>query len=47
MNDVKGNGPGNDNTGIIAVNGMLILNSGYGLSGGNPGNVTLAFKPKR
>jgi hypothetical protein len=37
---VKGNGAGIDNAGIIAANGMLILNSGSGLSGGNSGNVT-------
>jgi polyvinyl alcohol dehydrogenase (cytochrome) len=45
LNGVKANGASIDNAGIIAVNGMLILNSGYGLFGQGPGNVTLAFKP--
>jgi polyvinyl alcohol dehydrogenase (cytochrome) len=35
-----------DNASIVAVNGMLFVNSGYGLFGQMPGNVLLAFKPK-
>ena len=46
LNGVKGNGGSVDNASIIAANGMVILNSGYGLFGQGSGNVMLAFKPK-
>jgi polyvinyl alcohol dehydrogenase (cytochrome) len=46
VNGVKGNGASVDNASIIAVNGLLIMNSGYGLFGQGAGNVTIAFKPK-
>ncbi len=46
VNGVKGNGASIDNASIVAVNGLLIMNSGYGLFGQGAGNVMLAFKPK-
>jgi polyvinyl alcohol dehydrogenase (cytochrome) len=46
INGVKGNGASIDNASIIAVNGLLFVNSGYGLFGQGAGNVMLAFKPK-
>jgi polyvinyl alcohol dehydrogenase (cytochrome) len=46
VNGVKGNGASVDNASIIAVNGMIILNSGYGLFGQGAGNVMIALKPK-
>jgi polyvinyl alcohol dehydrogenase (cytochrome) len=46
VNGIKGNGASIDNASIIAVNGLLIMNSGYGLFGQGAGNVTIAFKPK-
>jgi polyvinyl alcohol dehydrogenase (cytochrome) len=46
LNGVKGNGASVDNASIIAVNGMIILNSGYGLFGQGAGNVMIALKPK-
>jgi polyvinyl alcohol dehydrogenase (cytochrome) len=46
LNGVKGNGASVDNASIIAANGLVIMNSGYGLFGQGAGNVMLAFKPK-
>ncbi len=46
INGVKGNGASVDNASIVAANGLLILNSGYGLFSQGAGNVMLAFKPK-
>jgi polyvinyl alcohol dehydrogenase (cytochrome) len=46
INGVKGNGGSVDNASIIAANGMLIMNSGYGLFGQGAGNVMIALKPK-
>lgn len=46
VNGVAGNGGTIDNASIIGVNGLLIVNSGYGLFGQAPGNVMIAFKPK-
>jgi polyvinyl alcohol dehydrogenase (cytochrome) len=46
LNGVAGNGASVDNASIIAVNGLLILNSGYGLFGQGAGNVMIAFRPK-
>jgi polyvinyl alcohol dehydrogenase (cytochrome) len=34
-----------DSASIYAANGMLLVNSGYGMFGQVPGNVLLAFKP--
>jgi|LakMenEpi03Aug12_release.lakeMendotaPanAssembly.Ray.scaffolds.fasta_scaffold174114_1 polyvinyl alcohol dehydrogenase (cytochrome) len=47
LNGVKGNGAAVDNASIVAANGLLIMNSGYGLFGQGAGNVMIAFRPKR
>ena len=46
VNGVTANGASIDNASIIAANGLLIMNSGYGLFGQGAGNVMIAFKPK-
>jgi polyvinyl alcohol dehydrogenase (cytochrome) len=46
LNGVQANGGAIDNASIVAANGMLFVNSGYGMFGQMPGNVMLAFKPK-
>jgi polyvinyl alcohol dehydrogenase (cytochrome) len=46
INGVEGNGASVDNASIIAANGLLIMNSGYGLFGQGAGNVMIAYKPK-
>jgi polyvinyl alcohol dehydrogenase (cytochrome) len=43
VNGVKGNGGSIDGPGPVVVGGMLFTNSGYGVFGGTPGNVLLAF----
>jgi len=43
VNGVKGNGGAIDGPGPVVAGGMLYVNSGYGLFGGAPGNVLLAF----
>jgi len=46
-NGVPGNGGALDNASIVAANGYLFVNSGYGLMGGQtPGNLFLAFHVK-
>lgn len=45
INGVNGHGGSIDNTSVIAANGMLFVQSGYA-TGGAPGNVLLAFKPR-
>ncbi len=48
LNGVPGKGGSIDNASIVAANGLLFVNSGYGLMGGpTPGNVLLAFRAKR
>ena len=47
LNGVKGNGGSVDNASIVAANGLVIMNSGYGLFGQGAGNVMIAFKPKQ
>ena len=42
---MKAHGGAIDNATVVAANGMLFVQSGYGLMG-VPGNVLLAFKPK-
>ena len=32
---------------MIATHGLLIMNSGYGMFGQAPGNVMIAFRPKK
>jgi polyvinyl alcohol dehydrogenase (cytochrome) len=44
VNGVPGKGGAIDNATIVAANGMLLVQSGYGLMG-VPGNLLLAFKP--
>jgi len=46
INGVTANGGAIDNASIVAVNGLLLVNSGYGMFGQMPGNVLLAFRPK-
>ncbi|MEP7247442.1 MAG: PQQ-binding-like beta-propeller repeat protein [Gammaproteobacteria bacterium] len=47
LNSVVGKGGAIDNASIVAANGYVFLNSGYGLLGGQtPGNVFLAFRRK-
>ena len=43
VNGVKARGGAIDGPGPVVVHGMLYTNSGYGLYGGHPGNVLLAF----
>ncbi len=43
INGVKARGGAIDGPGPVVVDGMLYTNSGYGLYGGQPGNVLLAF----
>lgn len=47
VNGVKANGASVDNASIIAANGLLIMNSGYGLFGQGAGNVMIAFRPRK
>jgi polyvinyl alcohol dehydrogenase (cytochrome) len=46
-NGVKGKGGALDGSAPVAANGMLFVNSGYGLFGQIPGNVLLAFEIKK
>jgi len=46
VNGVKGNGGSFDNASIVAANGLVLMNSGYGLFGQGAGNVMIALKPK-
>ena len=46
VNGVKGAGGSIDGPGPVIVGGMLFTNSGYGVFGGKPGNVLLAFAPE-
>lgn len=45
-NGVAGKGGSIDAADITAANGLLLVNSGYGMFGETPGNMILAFKPK-
>lgn len=45
LNGVPGKGGSVDSASIYAANGLLMINSGYGMFGQAPGNVLLAFKP--
>jgi polyvinyl alcohol dehydrogenase (cytochrome) len=47
INGVNGSGGALDNATMVAANGYLFVGSGYGLFGQTPGNVLLAFRPKR
>ena len=46
INGVAGKGGAIDAASITAGDGLLFVNSGYGMFGQAPGNVFLAFKPK-
>jgi polyvinyl alcohol dehydrogenase (cytochrome) len=46
INGVAGKGGSIDAASITAGDGLLFVNSGYGMFGETPGNVTLAFRPK-
>lgn len=47
MNGIPGKGGAIDNASIVAANGYVFVNSGYGLMAGQtPGNVFLAFRKK-
>jgi polyvinyl alcohol dehydrogenase (cytochrome) len=45
-NGVEAKGGSIDSNSITAANGLLLVNSGYGMFGQAAGNVLLAFKPK-
>jgi polyvinyl alcohol dehydrogenase (cytochrome) len=48
INGVIGHGGAIDNASIVASNGLLFVNSGYAIIGGQrAGNVLLAFRPRR
>lgn len=47
VNGVPGTGGAIDSASIVATNGQLFVASGYGMFGQPPGNVLLAFRPKR
>jgi polyvinyl alcohol dehydrogenase (cytochrome) len=47
VNGVPGNGGAIDSSPYVAANGTLFVNSGYARFGEAPGNVLLAFRPKR
>ncbi len=46
VNGLKAHGGSMDSSGVVVVDGMLYVNSGYGGLLGLPGNVLLAFGPK-
>jgi polyvinyl alcohol dehydrogenase (cytochrome) len=46
VNGVKASGGALDAGGATVAGGLLLVNSGYGLYGGQPGNVLLAFRPR-
>ena len=46
INGVAGKGGAIDAASISAGDGLLFVNSGYGMFGQTPGNVFLAFKPR-
>lgn len=47
INGVRANGGSLDSGGPSVAGGMLFVNSGYGLYGGQAGNVLIAFAPRR
>jgi len=47
INGVTGFGGAIDNASIVAADGTLYVSSGYGMFGQEPGNVLLAFKPRK
>lgn len=47
INGIAAQGGSIDNATIVANNGLLFVSAGYGLFNETPGNVLLAFRPKR
>lgn len=47
VNGVAGRGGAIDQSGVVVVDGIVYMNSGYANWGGHPGNVLLAFAPKK
>ena len=47
VNGVPGNGGAINSSPYVAANGMLFVVSGYARFGEAPGNVLLAFKPRK
>jgi polyvinyl alcohol dehydrogenase (cytochrome) len=47
LNGITGTGGAIDNASIVATQGYLFVSSGYGMFGQMPGNVLLAFRPRR
>jgi len=47
VNGVKANGGALDAGGATVAGGMIFVSSGYGLYGGQAGNVLIAFRPRR
>ena len=47
LNGVATKGGAFDAASIVAVNGLVLAGSGYGMFGQAPGNALLAFKPKK
>ncbi len=48
VNGIAGHGGAIDNASIVAARGMVFVNSGYAIMGGErPGNLFLAFRKKR
>jgi polyvinyl alcohol dehydrogenase (cytochrome) len=47
INGVPGNGGSIDSSPYVAANGTLFVVSGYSRFGESPGNVLLAFRPKK
>jgi polyvinyl alcohol dehydrogenase (cytochrome) len=47
LNGVAGRGGSIDAASIVGVNGLVLVGSGYGMFGQAPGNVLLAFRPRR
>jgi polyvinyl alcohol dehydrogenase (cytochrome) len=47
VNGIPGNGGSIDSSPYVAANGTLFAVSGYSRFGESPGNVLLAFRPKR
>lgn len=47
VNGIRGQGGAIDSASLVAANGLLLVNSGYGMFGQPQGNVLLAFRPKQ
>jgi polyvinyl alcohol dehydrogenase (cytochrome) len=46
VSGINANGGSLDSAGPTVASGMIFVNSGYGLYGGQAGNVLLAFAPR-